>query len=90
TDRRHPRTAVGTLADGRIVLFVVDGRSPYHSLGMTLLELAMELRRLGAVDALNLDGGGSTTMVVHGRVINLPSDENGERPVGSVLLVLPP
>ncbi|MGH2348659.1 MAG: phosphodiester glycosidase family protein, partial [bacterium] len=90
TDRRHPRTAIGVLADGRIVLLVVDGRSPYHSLGMTLMELAMELRRLGAVDALNLDGGGSTTMVVHGRIINLPSDENGERPVGSVLLVMPP
>lgn len=89
TDRRHPRTAIGMLPDGKIVLIVVDGRNPYHSLGMTLMELAMELRRLGAVDALNLDGGGSTTMVVAGRVINLPSDENGERPVGSVLLVLP-
>ncbi|HLE76811.1 MAG TPA: phosphodiester glycosidase family protein, partial [bacterium] len=88
-DRRHPRTAIGMLPDGKIVLIVVDGRNPYHSLGMTLMELAMELRRLGAVDALNLDGGGSTTMVVAGRVINLPSDENGERPVGSVLLVLP-
>lgn len=90
TDRRHPRTAIGLLADGRIALFVVDGRNPYHSLGMTLMELAMELRRRGVVDALNLDGGGSTTMVVHGRIINLPSDETGERPVGSVLLVLPP
>jgi hypothetical protein len=90
TDRRHPRTAIGVLADGRIVVLVVDGRSPYHSLGMTLMELALELRRLGAIDALNLDGGGSTTMVVNGRVINLPSDENGERAVGSVLVVLPP
>ncbi len=90
TDRRHPRTAIGILADGRVILFVVDGRSPYHSLGMTLFELAMELRSRGAVEALNLDGGGSTAMVIQGRVINLPSDETGERPVGSVLLVLPP
>lgn len=89
TDHRHPRTALGMFPDGRVALFVVDGRNPYHSVGMTLLELAMELRRRGVVDALNLDGGGSTTMVVHGRVINLPSDETGERPVGSVLLVLP-
>ncbi len=88
-DRRHPRTAIGVLSDGRIVLLVVDGRQPPHSLGMTLLELAMEMRRLGAVDAMNLDGGGSSTMVVAGRVVNFPSDETGERPVASALLVLP-
>lgn len=89
TDRRHPRTALGVLADGRILLLVVDGRQPFHSLGMTLVELAMELRRLGAVDAMNLDGGGSATMVVDGRVVNLPSDETGERAVADGLLVLP-
>ncbi len=88
-DRRHPRTAIGVLGDGRILLLVIDGRQPPHSLGMTVLELAMELRRLGAVDAMNLDGGGSSTMVVAGRVVNFPSDETGERPVASALLVLP-
>jgi hypothetical protein len=87
--RRHPRTALGVLPDGRILLLVVDGRSPPHSLGMTLVELALEMRRLGAVDAMNLDGGGSSTMVVSGRVVNLPSDENGERAVATSLLVLP-
>lgn len=87
--RRHPRTALGVLPDGRILLLVVDGRSPPHSLGMTLVELALEMRRLGAVDAINLDGGGSSTMVVSGRVVNLPSDENGERAVATSLLVLP-
>jgi exopolysaccharide biosynthesis protein len=55
---------------------------------MTLVELALEMRRLGAVDAMNLDGGGSSTMVVSGRVVNLPSDENGERAVATSLLVL--
>ncbi|MDR7420050.1 MAG: phosphodiester glycosidase family protein [Armatimonadota bacterium] len=88
-DRRHPRTAIGRLADGRLLLLVVGGRQPYHSLGMTLVELAALMRQLGATDALNLDGGGSTTLVVRGVVINLPSDETGERPVGDVLLVLP-
>lgn len=90
SERRHPRTAIGRLADGRIVLMVVGGRQPYHSLGMTLVELAALMRQLGVTDAMNLDGGGSTTLVVRGVVINLPSDETGERPVSDVLLVLPP
>jgi len=90
SERRHPRTAIGRLADGRIVLVTVGGRQPYHSLGMTLVELATYLRQLGATDALNLDGGGSTTLVVRGTVVNLPSDETGERPVSDVLLVLAP
>ncbi len=89
-DRRHPRSAIGRLADGRIVLVVVGGRQPYHSLGMTLIELAGTLRALGVTDAMNLDGGGSSTLVVRGVVINLPSDELGERPVSDVLLVMPP
>lgn len=86
-NRRHPRTAIARLADGRILLVVADGRQPYHSLGMTLPELATFLRALGATDAVNLDGGGSTTLVVRGTVVNLPSDEGGERPVSNALLV---
>jgi len=89
TDRRHPRTAIGVSADGRVVLVVVDGRQPTHSLGMTLPELAIALRRLGAVEAMNLDGGGSSTIVVGDRVVNQPSDETGERPVADALVVLP-
>jgi hypothetical protein len=87
--RRHPRTALGILSDGRIVLMVVDGRQPTHSLGMTLAELALELYRLGAVDGINLDGGGSTTLVAGGRLLNLPSDETGERPVPAAVVVVP-
>ncbi|MDR5684050.1 MAG: phosphodiester glycosidase family protein [Armatimonadota bacterium] len=87
-NRRHPRTAIGRTPDGTIILLVADGRSPYHALGMTAAELALELRRWGAADAVNLDGGGSSTMVVRGRLVNLPSDETGERPVGDALLVL--
>jgi len=88
-DRRHPRTAAGVAADGSLLLVVVDGRWPEHSLGMTLSELARELVSLGAVDAVNLDGGGSTTLVVGGAVVNRPSDEGGERPVSDALVVLP-
>jgi hypothetical protein len=90
TDRRHPRSAVGVLSDGRIVLLVVDGRRPSHSLGMTLLELAAELRTLGVVDAMNLDGGGSSVLVVGGRPVTVPSEETGERPVADALVVMPP
>jgi exopolysaccharide biosynthesis protein len=89
TDARHPRTAVGTCPDGRILLVTVDGRQPGKSVGMTIAELSDLLIELGAAQAVNLDGGGSTTMVVGGRVVNSPSDPTGERPVGDALLVLP-
>jgi exopolysaccharide biosynthesis protein len=56
---------------------------------MTIEELSALMRELGAVSALNLDGGGSTTMVVAGRVVNSPSDASGERPVSDALLVFP-
>ena len=55
---------------------------------MTIPELAALLIDLGAVEAINMDGGGSTTMVAGGRVVNSPSDLAGERPVGDALLVL--
>jgi hypothetical protein len=84
---RHPRTAVGLRADGRILLVTVDGRQPELSVGMSIAELTALLLELGAVEALNMDGGGSTTMVVRGRVVNSPSDLTGERPVGDALLV---
>ncbi len=85
---RHPRTAVGFSRDGAtLLLLVVDGRSA-ASVGMTLVELAEQMRRLGAWEALNFDGGGSTTMVVDGAVVNAPSDSTGERAVGNALLVV--
>jgi exopolysaccharide biosynthesis protein len=87
-DGRHPRTAVGVRADGRILLVTVDGRQPERSVGMTIAELTTLLLGLGAVEAINMDGGGSTTMVAGGRVVNSPSDLTGERPVGDALLVL--
>jgi exopolysaccharide biosynthesis protein len=65
----------------------VDGRQPELSVGMTLAELASLLIELGAVEAVNMDGGGSTAMVIRGRVVNSPSDLSGERAVGDALLV---
>ncbi len=87
-DTRHPRTAAGVRADGRILLVTVDGRQPERSVGMTIAELSALLLELGAVEAINMDGGGSTTMAAGGRVVNSPSDLTGERPVGDALLVL--
>jgi hypothetical protein len=87
TFKRHPRTATGTRPDGTIILVTVDGRQPKISVGMTVEELAALMLELGCVDAINLDGGGSTTMVVRGRVVNSPSDAAGERPVSDALLV---
>jgi hypothetical protein len=86
---RHPRTAIAKLADGRILLATVDGRQPGISAGMTLAELAQMLLDFGAVQAMNLDGGGSTTMVIDGKIVNKPSDAAGERSVSDVLLVFP-
>lgn len=85
--QRHPRTAIGWRKDGTLVLVTVDGRQPQRSVGMTIEELANLMLGLGCVEALNMDGGGSTTMVVKDRVVNSPSDLLGERAVSDALLV---
>lgn len=86
---RHPRTAIAKLESGKLLLVTVDGRQPGVSAGMTLEMLAELLLELGAVDAVNLDGGGSTTMVIHNKIVNRPSDQTGERPVSDAILVFP-
>ena len=86
---RQPRTLAGVRADGRLILVTVDGRRPGWSAGVTLAEAARLMRSLGARDALNLDGGGSSAMTVRGRVVSRPSDAGGERPVSDALVVLP-
>ena len=87
-EARHPRTAIGFSRDSTtLFLLVVDGRSQ-RSVGATLVELAAIMRQLGAWQAMNFDGGGSTTMVVDGTVVNVPSDPTGEREVGSALAVV--
>ena len=83
---RHPRTAVGYDSAGRLLwLVVVDGRRVSHSAGMTLPELTGLLETLGAAEALNLDGGGSSAMALGTRLVSSPSDVAGERPVGNSL-----
>jgi len=86
-ETRHPRTAVAKMKDGKFLMVTVDGRQPGVSVGMNLYELADYLLALGAHDAMNLDGGGSTTMFLDGKVVNMPSDKEGERKVGDAILV---
>ena len=88
TTERHPRTIIGLDRTGTIWLVTVDGRNPAISLGMTFAELQRLAGRLRLTDALNLDGGGSTTMVVRSTVVNHPSDATGPRKVSDALLVL--
>lgn len=86
---RAPRTALGLTAEGSLLLVTVSGRQENLTVGMTLEELAHLMLELGAVEAMNLDGGGSTTMVVRNRVVNMPS-EGTERAVSNSVLVWAP
>ncbi|MCY7302919.1 MAG: phosphodiester glycosidase family protein [Thermoleophilia bacterium] len=81
---RAPRTGLGQLADGRIILVAVDGRQPGYSVGLTNFELAQTMVRLGAVTAMAFDGGGSTTMAFNGTLLNRPS--GAERSISTALL----
>jgi hypothetical protein len=82
----HPRSAVGQLADGRILLVVADGRQSGYSVGLTTFGMALTMARLGAVRAMQLDGGGSSTLAFDGAVLNRPSDGR-ERPVPTALML---
>ena len=82
---RAPRSAVGQLPNGRIILVAVDGRQPGYSTGLTNAELARTMVRLGAIRAMAFDGGGSATAAFDGAVLNKPSDGR-ERAVGSALV----
>lgn len=91
-DGLHPRTAAGVTADGKLLLFIVDGRNAGHSEGMSTAEVAGILKERGAVHAINLDGGGSTTLVFadpEPRVVNIPvgirHEPGTERRVGNNL-----
>ncbi|HVS21032.1 MAG TPA: phosphodiester glycosidase family protein [Pyrinomonadaceae bacterium] len=85
----HPRTAIAKLKSGQILLVTVDGRQPGESIGMSLTMLADLLLEFGAAEAINLDGGGSTTMVIKNKPVNKPSDATGERPVSDAILIFP-
>ena len=92
---RHPRTALGLTATGRLLLVTVDGRTAAGA-GLTIDDLAQYLIHLGAIEAINLDGGGSTTMWLRGMsingIVNHPSDNgkpdhHGERTVSDAVAI---
>lgn len=85
----HPRTAAGYSQNGEyLFLVVVDGRQPGFSIGIDLYDLARQMLDLGCYEALNLDGGGSSTLVVGKRIANRPSDFTGPRAVANALFVV--
>ena len=84
---KHPRTAMGYTADGKLIILVVQGRFPGVAEGADLNQLAKMLKDIGCVEALNLDGGGSSCMLVNGKETIKPSDPMGQRPVPAVFLV---
>ncbi|MBD2775846.1 phosphodiester glycosidase family protein [Iningainema tapete] len=87
--RRNPRTLAGVTARGKLLLVTVDGRQPGWSVGATFAESAQIMRSLGATDAVNLDGGGSTTITINQQLVNRPSDATGERPIADAIIIRP-
>lgn len=88
---RHPRTAFGIRRDGTLIFVVADGRNT-KAAGLSMAELQQVMIWLGCRDAINLDGGGSSTMVVSGAVVNHPCDNrrfdaDGERPVANAWVI---
>ena len=83
----HPRSAIGYTRDGRIIVLAVQGRTPGVAAGVTLAQEAKILLDLGCYEAINLDGGGSSCLLVNGKETIQPSDKGGERPVPAVFLI---
>jgi len=86
-ENKHPRAVIGQTQDGKILFLAVDGRRPGHSLGLTIPELVEELKHYQVSDALNLDGGGSVTFYLQGKILNWPSDLTGERKISTAIIL---
>ncbi len=85
-NNREPRTAIGYTKDNKLVILVCEGRSDTAA-GLSLIQVAKILKDIGCVEALNLDGGGSTCMLINGKETNKPSGKGIQRPVPSVFLI---
>jgi hypothetical protein len=83
----HPRTAMGYTKKGKLIILIIQGRFPGIAEGATLVQEAKILKDLKCVEALNLDGGGSSCMLVNGKETIKPSDKEGQRPVPAVFII---
>jgi hypothetical protein len=83
---KHPRTAMGYTKDGQLIILVIEGRNP-TARGATLIQEAQILKDLGCVEALNLDGGGSSCLLINGKETIKPSDSQGQRAVPAVFII---
>lgn len=83
----HPRTGMGYTRDRKLIILAVEGRNPGRAGGISLEEEAIIFRDLGCVEALNLDGGGSSCLLVNGKETIRPSDKSGQRPVPAVFMI---
>jgi Phosphodiester glycosidase len=86
-DDKHPRTAMGYTKDNKLIILVIEGRNPGKAEGATLTQEAQMLKDLGCWEALNLDGGGSSCMLVNGKETIKVSDAGGQRPVPAVFII---
>lgn len=84
---KHPRTAMGYTADNKLIILVIEGRNKLAG-GVTLTQEAQILKDLGCVEALNLDGGGSSCLLVNGKETIKPSDPTGQRAVPAVFMII--
>ncbi|MCG2615028.1 phosphodiester glycosidase family protein [Terrimonas sp. NA20] len=86
-DDKHPRTAMGYTRDNKLIILVIEGRNPGVAEGASLTQEALILQQLGCWEALNLDGGGSSCLLVNGKETIRPSDKGVERPVPAVFII---
>ena len=84
---KHPRTAMGYTKNGKLIFIVIEGRFPGKAEGATLTEEAQMLKQIGCIEALNLDGGGSSCLLINGKQTITPSDKEGERAVPAVFMI---
>ncbi len=87
---KAPRTAIGYTKDNVLILVVVDGRRKNYSAGVSLFELAQVMKDLGAYNAMNLDGGKSSQMVVDGKIVNKPNTKGGLAVTNALLIIQKP
>ena len=84
---KHPRTAMGYTKDNKLIMLVIQGRFPGKAEGATLLQEAKIFKDLGCIEALNLDGGGSSCLLINGKQTITPSDKEGQRPIPAIFMI---